>query len=283
MNDVQKPATHNTESQKLLNYIVDYWNNEGLCSFDSSTSHKNKHLASFENYIESRLLSDILNDYLNQNVSEQIGMDIGAGLGRFTVILARYLDHVYAIEPAPQLYAKLKGRCESFNNVSAINTTLESYKFSSGINFAIISGVLYLYDDEMIDAFMDDLNITLKGGSYVIIRDFIVTDAGKKVKSSYVKDAFCYYRNPNYWQVVANKWDMELIEIFKTTPVCNRFIRRMFEYPILGEILSRVYDCSWFKDRSYLKMKDAREKSTLFLEDEINTVFIVLMKKSNTR
>ena len=51
------------KSQKLLDNIVNYWNTAGLCSLDSSTSMKDEHIAIFENYIESRLLSEILAKY----------------------------------------------------------------------------------------------------------------------------------------------------------------------------------------------------------------------------
>lgn len=273
--DQDEVIEHSDNNYGKLSDIVNYWNEAGLCSFDSSTSHKNIHIASFENYVESKLLSGILENYLIQNNDKKIGLDVGAGTGRFSVILARYLDHVYAIEPALKLYMKLKERCKNFQNISVINSSLEAYESPLIYDVAIVSGILYLYDDEMMSIFMDKLHSNLKENAWVIIRDFIVTNDHKKIKSSYVEGAYCHYRNPDYWQSIANKWDMDLIEIFKATPTYNPLIAKL----ITNTVFSRLFNISWLKKRIYLKMKEKREKNGGFSEGIINTVFIVLVKK----
>lgn len=273
--DALKSVTPNTGSQKMLDNIVNYWNTAGLCSLDSSTSMKDEHIAIFENYIESRLLSEILAKYCIQRSNHLIGLDVGAGLGRFSVVLAQYLKHVYAIEPAPQLYVKLKDRCKIVQNISVSNESLESFASSEMVDFTVVSGVLYLYNDEMLSYFMDRLDSLLRPRGVIVIRDFIVPGEVKKLRSSYVKGAHCYYRDLDYWQKVAEQYNMDLVEVFRSVPLYNPYVAKIMAP--LG--LNRIYALSFVKKMGYARVDMLRKDNGGFKDGEINTVFITLVKK----
>lgn len=274
---IQEIITQDGGDKKLLNNIIDYWNTDGLSSFDSSTSRKDSYTASLDNYIESKLLSEILVDYCrrNQKNDMHVGLDIGAGLGRFSLVLARHLQHVYAIEPAPQLYAKLKIRCEDISAIEVYNTSFEAFFPSEKIDVIVVSGILYLYDDRMLSSFMDKLYSHLRPGGIVIIRDFIIPNEIRKFKSSYVKDGYCYYRDPNYWKGVADLHNMNLIEIFRSTPQYNPYISMAMN--IIG--LNRMYSIHYIKNRVYMKISKCRREKKNFTNNKISTVFIILCKK----
>jgi SAM-dependent methyltransferase len=274
--DTQKPATQNIGSQKLLDDIVNYWNAAGLCSLESSTSIKDEYIASFENYIESRVLSDIVAKYCQQIQKSDpvVGLDVGAGLGRFSIVLARYLKHVYAIEPARQLYVKLGDRCKNIRNISILNESLESLTLPIMADIAVVSGVLYLYNDEMLSHFMDKLNSHLRPGGIVIIRDFIVSDGTKKLRSSYVKGAYCYYRNSDYWRDVAEARGMNINEIFRSVPPYNHHILRVMA--LLK--LNWIYSLPIVKKLAYKQILRTRKGNENFKSGDINTVFIILEK-----
>lgn len=277
ISDTQKSVAQNKGSQKLLDSIVNYWNTAGLCSLDSSTSIKDKYSASFENYIESRLLSEILAEYCPgvQKSNPFIGLDVGAGLGRLSVVLARHLKYVYAIEPAPQLYVKLKDRCKNIQNISVSNASLESFTPPEMVDVAVVSGVLYLYDNETLSHFMDKLYSHLRPGGIVIIRDFIVSDETKVLRSSYVKGAYCYYRNPDYWRDVARTCGMSFVEIFRSVPLYNPYISKIMALPGLN----RIYSLSFVKRLAYTRISKIRRENEDFKTGKINTVFITLVKR----
>ncbi|WP_128694447.1 class I SAM-dependent methyltransferase [Methanoculleus taiwanensis] len=279
ISDTQISDAQKSGSQELLKSIVNYWDAKGLCSLESSTSLKNKYIASFENFIESRLLSDILVEYCqyNRKNDTHIGLDVGAGLGRFSVVLARHLKSVYAIEPAPRLYTKLKDRCKDIPEINVSNASFESFTPPEMVDVTVVSGVLYLYNDEMISHFMAKLCSHLQPGGIVIIRDFIVPGEIRKIKSSYVKEAYCYYRNPDYWRNVAEQQNMDLIQIFRSVPLYNLFVSKIIAF----FRLNRLYSLSFVKEQAYAKISKARQERDNLRTERVNTVFITLVKKAS--
>ena len=148
-------------TQDLKEQIIKYWGKAGLCSFDSSTCAGDPYLASCDNFIESCLLEELIEKECPKDAS---GIDIGAGLGRFTVIMARHLECVHALEPAKKLYYKLADNCAEFNNVKIFNTDFESFNIHKDYDMAVVSGLLYLYPSDMVHEFLKKLVNNLAGG-----------------------------------------------------------------------------------------------------------------------
>ena len=204
----------NKEDKNRREQIIKYWNKAGLCSFDSSTSHVDSHIASCDNFIESRLLEELL-----ENRSKNtLGLDIGAGLGRFTAVMARHLNHVHALEPAENLYHKLKDNCSEFGNVKVFNSDFESFDIQNNYDISIVSGLLYLYPNEMVHDLLKKLVDSLNVGGVILIRDFIVKEGGEQIPSSYIEGSFCYYRDSQYWKDLAQEYDLRLLSIFQSRP-----------------------------------------------------------------
>jgi len=263
----------------IIEDIVKYWDTAGLSSPDSSTSKKSRYIASLDNFVESRLLSDIIHEYCEPAAKNKIqmrGVDIGAGLGRFSIVLAQHLPIVHALEPAESLFEKLTERCRNNRKIQTFNTSLESFVFSEPYDIAIVSGILYLYSDEMVCDFLKELSSMMKSEGIIIIRDFIVQNGGIMKKSSYIKNGYCYYRNREYWIATAQKNKLNCLETFRATPHLSPLINRIIQ--LFG--ISRIYSTSFMKNRWYEKMKKEREMKVNSLSKGINTIFIILKKDS---
>ncbi len=258
----------------LRKQIIEYWNNEGFCSFDSSTSRGNVYISSCNNFIESKLLENLLimrNKEKKASVSN--GIDIGAGLGRFTVILARNLKSVHALEPANNLYHKLIVNCLDFSNVEVFNTDFESFDIEKDYNVVVVSGLLYLYPAHDVHKFFKKLLNYLEDDGVIIIRDFISKSGEKTVSSVYIKDSFCYYRDVHYWDNIAKSFGLELIEVFQSKP----------SYPFksfqsIYDRLGRIFNTDIVKKILYKDIKRKKEKGIIDFSNGIQTVFIVMRK-----
>ena len=266
----------NIDNNQSIKQIIQYWDESGLCSPDSSTSHKNQYIASLDNFVESKLLSDILAKYCSKTANNhKTGLDIGAGLGRFTIILAQYLHMVYALEPAVSLYDTLQERCQKISNIKVINTSFESYIPSEEIDITIVSGILYLYSDELVDHFFNKLSPMVKYGGIIILRDFIVQEKRKTIPSSFIKNGYCYYRNYQYWKDIASKHDLKCVEVFRSTPLYSVLFNIIIRIPGINKIISS----SFVKDRYYNIINKERQKGNKSLSDEsVTTVFITIKK-----
>lgn len=265
-----------TDSE-LIDKIINYWDTAGISSFDSSTSIKNQDIASVDNYVESKILSDLINDYCittTFNNSDKKGLDIGAGLGRFSIILAQYLQTVHALEPADSLYQELTERCKNIKNIRIFNTSLESFDSSDTYDIAIVSGILYLYSDEMVCNFLNKLIMHMNSNGTIIIRDFIVQNERKTLKSAYIKNGYCYYRNTQYWEDIAKKYQLDCIEIFRSTLGHSTPLNKIIQ--ITG--LSKIFTTSFMKERSFKKIINERRLKKISFREDITTVFIILKK-----
>ena len=75
----------------------------------------------------------------------------------------------------------------------------ESYVPSTAFDLLFTSGVLYLYNDEMVTSFMAKARSMLVTRGLLILRDFVAQPAEIR-KSAYVDDGYCYYRSPKFWK-----------------------------------------------------------------------------------
>jgi hypothetical protein len=260
-------------AQDLKEQIIKYWDKAGICSFDSSSCAGDPYLASCNNFIESRLLEEFIE---KECPKDAFGIDIGAGLGRFTVVLARHLNLVHSLEPAKNIYYKLADNCAEFNNVKIFDTDFESFNTKEKYDIAVVSGLLYLYPDNMVHEFFEKLVNHLKQGGVVVIRDFIVKKGVKKVPSSYIEEGFCYYRDSRYWKTVAKSFNFSLTEVFQSKPPYP-FKRLLWLYRELG--LTRIFSVNFVKKMLYRNVKVKKNKGSIDFSSEIPTVFIVMRKQ----
>jgi len=256
--------------------IIEYWDKAGICSFDSSTCAGDKYLASCTNFVESRLLEGLLARH-GYNGGKGMGVDIGAGLGRFTVIMSRHLGSVHALEPAKSLYPELVSNCSGLDNVRVFNEDFEAFNIQEDYDAAVMSGVLYLYSDNMVTDSLKKLAEHFRPGSIIVIRDFIAKDQTRQVPSSYIDGGFCYYRDISYWTGLAKEHGFELVEVFQAKPT--------YPVPKLMRLLGitglrRLFNVPLVKRIMYQNTETKRRKGVLdYSSSPILTVFLVMRKQ----
>lgn len=252
--------------------IIDYWNKDGLCSKESPTSHADPFLVKIDNYFETRQLSD----FIIESTTNEQALDIGAGYGRLAKVLAEHFRHVVALEGADRIFAVLEQEMKSFDNVIPIHGTFEDLTEKWGGQFDLIlaSGILYLYNDEMVNSFFENVKKILAPNGMLILRDFVVN--GEKIykKSAYVQDGGCYYRNQLCWKDIAGRYDMNVYKYVKSKPdlnfLRNTRIAKIINFSILTEFILRKIPV----DKSYNRFIDTRE--FFAKQNNIYTVFIVI-------
>jgi|GEM_PF-2015358 2-polyprenyl-3-methyl-5-hydroxy-6-metoxy-1,4-benzoquinol methylase len=67
-------------------------------------------------------------------------LDIGAGDGQLTKLLEKHFNHVFALEPSPLLFTKLKEKLESVNN-TIINLPIEEFESDETFDVILASHV----------------------------------------------------------------------------------------------------------------------------------------------
>jgi len=267
----------NNGNKRLREQIIEYWDNARLCSFDSSTSHADCHLASCDNFIESKLLDMMLINNTTDYNKCNLGLDIGAGFGRFTVVMARHLDLVHALEPAENLFYKLKDNCSKFDNIKIFNNDFESFNVQNNYDISIVSGLLYFYPNDMVHKFLKKLVESLNEGGVILVRDFVVKEGVKRIPSSYIEGNFCYYRDTKYWDNLAQEYDLNLLSIFQSRP-SYRFKKLVW---LINKLhLMKLFQLQIIQYTLYKILNLYRQKGVLnFSGSEIKTVFMVMKKK----
>jgi len=208
-----------------LSRIIDYWNEEGLCSKESSTSHADPDIAYLDNAIENRILQQILDSYA---VGRCRCLDVGAGYGRFTELLHRFYSEVVLLEAAERIYSKLVKLWGERQSVRCHKSIFESYVDEEKYDLIFASGVLYLYSDEELSTFTQKAVSMLSKEGLFILRDFLSMKEPQVCKSNYVKDGFCYYRTPRFWMNFATNFGLELRLIKRSKPrICLLRYRRV--------------------------------------------------------
>ena len=212
-----------------LSGIIDYWNEEGLCSKESSTSHADPDVAYLDNAIENRVLEQILDSYA---VGRCRCLDVGAGYGRFTELLHRFYSEVVLLEAAEQIYSRLVKLWDGRPGIRCHKSVFESYVDGEKYDLIFASGVLYLYSDEMLYAFAKKAVSMLTKDGLFVLRDFLSVQKPQVSKSNYVKDGFCYYRMHQFWIKFATRFGLELRLIKRSKPRisllrCRRTLRIM--------------------------------------------------------
>lgn len=200
--------------------IIEYWNDHGLASAFSSTSSGDADLACLDNALENRTLTALLT---SRSKARTRCLDIGSGYGRFIPTLRTLYDQVVLLDAAPKVYQKLLSLWDPDEHIEVHNCTFERYLDTRQYDLVFASGVLYLYDNSMVDVFAGKAVHMLRRDGLFVLRDFIsVPD--HLVPSEYVQGGFCYYRSPEFWMRAADHWGLRLLEITRSKPRL-RFLR----------------------------------------------------------
>ncbi len=197
--------------------IINYWNRELLCSFESSTSHADPDLSYLDNIIENNILTGILKEFKKYHIKQGKCIDVGAGYGRFTPTLKNFFEDIVLLEAAERIYKRLESLWKFDNSVKCKYGTFEAYENGKKYDLIFASGLLYLYDEEMVQQFLKKGRNMLAKDGLLIIRDF-VAEPQKVIKSGYVEGSFCYYRAPYFWKGVAPPFKFEVLQIVRAKP-----------------------------------------------------------------
>ncbi len=195
--------------------IIDYWNKALLCSRESSTSHADPDLAHLDNAIENQVLEELLSAH---PFRRRRCLDVGAGYGRFTDLFRRYYSRVVLLEPAERIFAELAGLWREEAGVECQDVPFELYVDSYPFDLIFTSGVLYLYDDDMLDSFAQKAISMLSDNGRFVVRDFVAVPDRHVVASHYVQHGHCYYRTPQFWYSMANRLGLQVLEIRRSKP-----------------------------------------------------------------
>jgi acetyltransferase-like isoleucine patch superfamily enzyme len=257
----------------LRRRIVDYWDRAGICSFDSSTCSGDRRLASCTNFVESRLLDGLLKRH-GFSGGKGLGIDIGAGLGRFTAVMAGNLGSVHALEPAGNIYQELTANCAKFPNVKTFPTDFESFDIQDYYDVAVVSGLFYLYPNDMVAKVLTKFAKHSGPGSIMVVRDFLVKQGVEEISSSYIDGGFCYYRDISYWTKLAREHGFELVEVFQSEPSypAPKLLLLMQKLRLIG-----FFDLPVVKRMMYWQTERRRAKGIIdFPNSPLLTVFMVM-------
>ena len=202
-------------NKNLHHKIINYWNDAGLCSLESPTSHAHPDLAYLDNSIEVEILYRLLCQWPHEKLR---CLDIGAGLGRFTHLFARVYKEILLLEPARDIFSKLTDVVSRYDNVICLCYDFESFTDESNFNLIFTSGLLYLYDESMVSEYFEKVLTLLNRGGVLIIRDFISTPEYVKTESKFIRGGFCYYRPPHFYQNLSQRYDLEYMGISRSKP-----------------------------------------------------------------
>ena len=225
--------------ERKASRIVNYWNRELLCSLDSSTSHADPDLACLDNVVENCVLREVLARWTTENC--QRCLDIGAGYGRFVPTFRQFYSQIILLEAAEQIYERLRMLRQCDGNTKCYNSLFESFKDEREYDLLFASGVIYLYDDDMLSRFVGKAATMLRRGGLLILRDF-VADPSRIIQSSYVQGGHCHYRTPQFWRDLARASRFEFLEIRRSKPRLA-----LVRNPRLLSVLRRLRMIQWLR------------------------------------
>jgi len=185
-----------------LEQIIKYWSSAGLSSLNSSTTNSDPFLAGIDNSIECSILNDLIS---GKRVLRCL--DIGAGYGRFTPVFLRNCESITLLELTERW-----GGC-----AECIPVSFEDYSFSLVYDLILASGVLYLYNDIMMDAFFKKVSSLQSAGDKLLVRDF-VSNVNLKMPSGFVSGGECYYRTIDWWRDYSLNYGYSLVSFQRSKP-----------------------------------------------------------------
>jgi SAM-dependent methyltransferase len=249
--------------------IVAYWNKELLCSLVSSTSHADPDLACLDNAVENHVLRKILTCWNTENPERCL--DVGAGYGRFTPTFQRFYAEIVLLEAAERIYDQLRTLWQHHESTKCYQSLFESFHDDREYDLVFSSGVVYLYDDQMLQQFMAKAASLLRRGGLLILRDF-VADSLRIIKSNYVPGGHCHYRTPQFWRDFSKASGFEFLDIQRSKPRLALLRSRC-----LLSVLRRLHMSRWLRGRIVAAVAQRAGSFTLRGED-IHPVFLVMRR-----
>lgn len=250
---------------KNINSIIDFWDRAGISSSTSSTCAGNPLHHDFDNKIEKYKLSSILNNIIvnERNLLHfSNAIDIGAGLGRFIPTLKNFSHNITALEPANKVYQQLLQFWSDDQTIRFERNSWESHISSAGKTYDLIlaSGVLYFYDQKMLNSFFKSLREGLSDDGVFIARDFL-TSFSKTIPSSYLPGKNCYYRDVDFWRTLAKSYDLRLRYCTLSKPqlllLRNKYISRILRFLRIESLIwNHRLLYAWSKSRPLLEIDD---------------------------
>jgi len=245
--------------------IIRYWDRAGLPTPASSTSEGDPNLAFFDNAVENIVLARLLSRWCP---NRRRALDVGAGRGRFARLLADGFGDVLLVEPADSLFDRLRATASRYPNVRCERISFEFLPERRDFDFILSSGILYFYDDRMVEEFAARVPGMLAPNGTWVIRDFLATREPLVVKSSFVEGASCHYRTASFWTTLARRHDLRPLGIERSKPALPWLRRgvaaRMLLSSPLAQTLRRKF---WIEAAS-------KKRSLKFRRGEVNTVFV---------
>ena len=202
--------------------VVGYWDRARLATPQSSTSSGNSDLAFFDNAVENLVLARLLGAWCTK---WSRAVDVGAGQGRFAALLAARFAEVVLIEPAEHLYSDLRLVAAKHGNARCQRMLFEAMPAGEAFDLILVSGVLYFYNDAMLEDFADRVACRLSPRGVWVVRDFVAVESSQRLQSAYVPGATCYYRTPDRWRDLTARHGMEFLGIEASKPPV-RWLRR---------------------------------------------------------
>jgi len=201
--------------EENIDNIVDYWNKALLCSWESSTSKADTNMAYLDNEIENIILRRMLDELIKGKCTRCL--DVGAGYGRFTRTFQKYFSEVILLEAADSIYKQLQSYWISSPEIKCRQGTFEAYQDDKKYDLIFASGVLYLYNDEMLERFIAKTREMLCPSGFIILRDFI-SNQPMVTESTFIKNGYCYYRSPQFWRDTFSDRGIDVVAIKPSKP-----------------------------------------------------------------
>ncbi len=208
------------DSETYRSKIIEYWSTAGLRSAEASSAGGDPDVAYLDHAIEERILAEILGG------GTRMGrvLDVGAGYGRFTDVFLDRFARVCLLDAAPTMLRQLDSRWGGHERVVVSGEHFEAFDPGGAVDVVFASGVVYLYDDVMLERFFEKARDTLAPGGRIILRDFLCP-VGKVIDSAAVAGGFCHYRSVAFWKTWCKNHGLTLVSWRRSKPHL-RFLRR---------------------------------------------------------
>ena len=117
------------------------------------------------------------------------------------------------------MYEALCRQWGSHEQVQCHRTEFEGFKDDKKFDLIFASGVLYLYDEDMLGEFVDKAVAMLEPGGLFVLRDFVAIDKPLVLESNLVTEGSCYYRTPEFWQGLAAERNLKWLGLSASKPL----------------------------------------------------------------
>jgi len=199
-------------------------------------------------------------------------LDVGAGYGRFAPTFLKFFSEIVLLEAAGQIFSKLRDLWENEKSIDCKLGTFESFEEKSNYDLIFSSGVLYLYDSEMVHQFLEKAKRSLHKQGLLILRDF-VAEPERVMKSRYIENGLCFYRSPQFWGDSASTIGFDILQILRSKPKVS-FLRNTRTIKFL-----RLFRLSgWLRYPTIINII-MRLGSMQMKGNDIQTVFIVMRSR----